>query len=45
MAGFAYGKVVAYVGPPGLGAADDVERVIAERLRGAGCDAPLLGGK
>ena len=35
MAVFADGKIEAYVGPPGLGAADDVEAVILEFIAGA----------
>ena len=31
MAVFADGKIEAYFGPPGLGAADDLEQVIARR--------------
>jgi hypothetical protein len=35
MAVFADGKIEAYVGPPGLGAADDLEAVIIEFIKGA----------
>src|SRR6266508_2168630 len=35
MASFAGGKIEAYVGPPDLGAADDLERVIADFIGGA----------
>lgn len=35
MAVFADGKIEAYVGPPELGAADDLERVVAEFIGGA----------
>ena len=35
MAVFADGKIEAYVGPPGLGAADDLEAVIVEFIAGA----------
>jgi hypothetical protein len=35
MAVFADGKIEAYVGPPELGAADDLETVITEFIRGA----------
>ena len=35
MAVFADGKIEAYVGPPGLGAADDLEAVIVEFIGGA----------
>jgi phosphatidylserine/phosphatidylglycerophosphate/cardiolipin synthase-like enzyme len=35
MAVFANGKIEAYVGPPGLGAADDLEAVIVEFIAGA----------
>ncbi len=35
MAVFAGGKIEAYVGPPGLGAADDLEAVIVEFIAGA----------
>jgi hypothetical protein len=35
MALFADGKIEAYVGPPGLGAADDLEAVIVEFIGGA----------
>ena len=35
MASFADGKIQAYVGPPELGAADDLERVIVEFIAGA----------
>jgi hypothetical protein len=35
VAAFADGKIEAYVGPPGLGAADDLEAVIVEFIEGA----------
>jgi phosphatidylserine/phosphatidylglycerophosphate/cardiolipin synthase-like enzyme len=35
MASFAEGKIQAYVGPPELGAADDLEQVIVEFIAGA----------
>jgi hypothetical protein len=35
MASFAGGKIQAYVGPPGLGAADDLEQVIVDFIAGA----------
>src|SRR5262245_13083385 len=35
MAVFANGKIEAYVGPPGLGAADDLEAVIVDFIAGA----------
>ena len=35
MASFAGGKIGAYVGPPELGAADDLEQVIVDFIRGA----------
>ena len=35
MAAFADGKIEAYVGPPGLGAADDLEAVIVDFIEGA----------
>lgn len=35
MAAFADGKIEAYVGPPGLGAADDLEAVIVDFIAGA----------
>ena len=35
MANFADGKIEAYVGPPGLGVADDLEAVIVEFIAGA----------
>ena len=35
MAVFADGKIEAYVGPPGLGAADDLEAVIIDFVEGA----------
>jgi phosphatidylserine/phosphatidylglycerophosphate/cardiolipin synthase-like enzyme len=35
MANFADGKIEAYVGPPGLGGADDLEAVIVEFIAGA----------
>jgi phosphatidylserine/phosphatidylglycerophosphate/cardiolipin synthase-like enzyme len=35
MASFADGKIQAYVGPPELGAADDLEQVIVEFIAGA----------
>jgi len=35
MASFAGGKIEAYVGPPELGAADDLEQVIVDFIRGA----------
>jgi phosphatidylserine/phosphatidylglycerophosphate/cardiolipin synthase-like enzyme len=35
MASFADGKIEAYVGPPGLGAADDLELVIVDFIHGA----------
>ena len=35
MASFAGGKIQAYVGPPELGAADDLEQVIVEFIGGA----------
>jgi len=37
MAVFAGGKIEAYVGPPGLGAHDDLEAVIVEFIAGARC--------
>jgi hypothetical protein len=35
MAVFANGKIEAYVGPPGLGAADDLEAVMVDFVAGA----------
>ena len=35
MAVFADGKIEAYVGPPGLGGADDLEAVICDFIKGA----------
>jgi phosphatidylserine/phosphatidylglycerophosphate/cardiolipin synthase-like enzyme len=35
MASFAGGKIEAYIGPPELGAADDLEQVIVDFIRGA----------
>jgi len=35
MASFADGKIQAYVGPPELGAADDLEQVIVDFIGGA----------
>jgi hypothetical protein len=35
MASFAGGKIEAYVGPPELGGADDLEQVIVDFLAGA----------
>lgn len=35
MASFAGGKIQAYVGPPDLGAADDLEQVIVDFIAGA----------
>jgi hypothetical protein len=35
MASFAGGKIQAYVGPPELGAADDLEQVIVDFIAGA----------
>ena len=35
MASFAEGKIEAYVGPPELGAADDLEQVIVDFIAGA----------
>jgi hypothetical protein len=35
MAVFANGKIEAYLGPPGLGAADDLEAVIVDFIKGA----------
>ena len=36
MAVFADGKIEAFLGPPGLGAADDLEAVIVAFIGGAG---------